>query len=1297
MKRQTLSAIATLGIAALSILTSCQDEDFGYSSEDVRAGVYDRNFIKYYGEIPENQSWDMSSYGLMARIKAARENALTRGTGNFNSGDWCTDSGDAQGVTISYSSADAFTESHDLVQWVKKRLQEGDRLQKYGVTRTNKEEFNQRFSMIATEKSFQLMPVFQGIDNTIWDFHVVIEWLDENDELQTVDRVLWKKSQGMTMKGERPNLLGESIQDYVPDFHSLADLSSKSSSELSSDKGISPNNDVRYETTRLAADIKSQWVTVSGYPEGKAEINFYLHVLQDNDNVNSSMTNGKKFYSDCREYPTETAGNLVVLPVQVDIVQYQNREIVLMGCETALSSKNGGKSYNESEVHSGNTKHDYGDDDMNDIVFLLIGDETTGRLPKLVSENEVAKRYFFEDLGSVVDWDFNDVVLDMKQIISIESGKKMITQTATLKHRCGTTPFNLFLRKTDGTYTQLNFSNLSSNGQIPGVNEGSGMDQTQTITVQSRVEYSETAEYPWRPDDNNVAINVYTSGTPYKDKTPEGATNDSGDQGVWSAYQDRYHEADGKRNIPRVFVADQSVWWTAEGQNFPNMWTYPSTAITTRPAGAEPNDYSSGSLYGIGSDRSFRYPFIEGDKLMLWNTPTFFDDWEPLWLSEGFMEGVSQGYNTINIEFGSNNNTQFALLYRKDYVEVDAKFGGDNNWRDIPSNNLYTFTLPASGDGSVTWYLAQKNDGYSPSFGIQDLDDYDGHNAGNYHIQINKVWMTKGSTPSAPTPDAITNLNSISSTNFNLTFAQLAQAGATSDDYTIRFNISNTSGQERNGWGNGGIYPYMSTNQNADGRLAEWTGKNENSWTYEYTLSELKKLAGSGAAGIRIMTWNSCDVTSIEIVPPADNLDITLGTTISRELTNLAQNSMVSAAQLSDVAVGDKIKIEINNVSNGAKIQILNMGSPWGTIVGQTDINNATTYYELEVTNDNINKIKDGIDIQGTGFTITKVTLEKAPVGTYAVSVVKGVNCNTVNLSADKDAVNGKYPEGTNITLTATAPNEWNYQFLGWFKDDATTASSTNETYAFELSSTNAGNYTAKYDVKNQAYTFGPDAINFALKTNAYSVTIAGSEFPSSSAIGSKTYRMTLNFSGAVSGATLHILKTNGSWSDLTTNAALTVNNDGTATYVVDITSANINNYTDGIAVQRNNNSPNLVFVSGTIEEVAVETGGGGETAALLWTGTSFSSGSTWLELNYSGTFKSGDKLIFTSNDLTKISLAFGDWDPKIESGITKTSTGFEYVISDNVASVLNNKKQVMIYGTEGTTTLTEIKLVPKE
>lgn len=51
-----------IGIVFLLTITSCQEEDLGFSQDEIRASVYDRNFIKEYGEISPNQTWDFSTY-----------------------------------------------------------------------------------------------------------------------------------------------------------------------------------------------------------------------------------------------------------------------------------------------------------------------------------------------------------------------------------------------------------------------------------------------------------------------------------------------------------------------------------------------------------------------------------------------------------------------------------------------------------------------------------------------------------------------------------------------------------------------------------------------------------------------------------------------------------------------------------------------------------------------------------------------------------------------------------------------------------------------------------------------------------------------------------------------------------------------------------------------------------------------------------------------------------------------------------------------------------------------------------
>lgn len=52
-----------LGLIVSLIAVSCQDEDFGYTEQDVFKGAYKRNFEKEFGKIDPNQSWDLSAHG----------------------------------------------------------------------------------------------------------------------------------------------------------------------------------------------------------------------------------------------------------------------------------------------------------------------------------------------------------------------------------------------------------------------------------------------------------------------------------------------------------------------------------------------------------------------------------------------------------------------------------------------------------------------------------------------------------------------------------------------------------------------------------------------------------------------------------------------------------------------------------------------------------------------------------------------------------------------------------------------------------------------------------------------------------------------------------------------------------------------------------------------------------------------------------------------------------------------------------------------------------------------------------
>ena len=61
MKSRILSLAAGLIASVPLFLSSCQDEDYGYTSEQI---AYRTNFEKKFGKIKDIQTFDMSSYNL---------------------------------------------------------------------------------------------------------------------------------------------------------------------------------------------------------------------------------------------------------------------------------------------------------------------------------------------------------------------------------------------------------------------------------------------------------------------------------------------------------------------------------------------------------------------------------------------------------------------------------------------------------------------------------------------------------------------------------------------------------------------------------------------------------------------------------------------------------------------------------------------------------------------------------------------------------------------------------------------------------------------------------------------------------------------------------------------------------------------------------------------------------------------------------------------------------------------------------------------------------------------------------
>lgn len=134
MKRY-LFFIITLITSLLAF--SCQDEDFGFTQEEVFKGAYERNFEAKYGKIDPNQSWDLSRY---ARGKAKVNAPITRGENRPIPFDAESDGGNSY-----YRIEDG------TLNWIDNKLPENQ----------NNESLGTAFGMLLAGQQFIAIPISQ--------------------------------------------------------------------------------------------------------------------------------------------------------------------------------------------------------------------------------------------------------------------------------------------------------------------------------------------------------------------------------------------------------------------------------------------------------------------------------------------------------------------------------------------------------------------------------------------------------------------------------------------------------------------------------------------------------------------------------------------------------------------------------------------------------------------------------------------------------------------------------------------------------------------------------------------------------------------------------------------------------------------------------------------------------------------------------------------------------------------------------------------------------------------------------
>ena len=197
------------------------------------------------------------------------------------------------------------------------------------------------------------------------------------------------------------------------------------------------------------------------------------------------------------------------------------------------------------------------DNDYNDVVLAVVGNPDIPQ-EKIISNDEYevktcrAKRYMIEDLGSVGDFDFNDVVVDVeenvitKHKVTYENGEKKSDEIVNTT----TEPTKAVIRAMGGT---IDFELII--GETHWTKSGNGFNPGTMYNTQGTIDYDKVlAEFEvagWSAAANNVSIKVNgKNGEVYNITFPKAGT------------------------APMIIAVDPTQKWMPEKESVPSTWFY---------------------------------------------------------------------------------------------------------------------------------------------------------------------------------------------------------------------------------------------------------------------------------------------------------------------------------------------------------------------------------------------------------------------------------------------------------------------------------------------------------------------------------------------------------------------------------------------------------------------------------------------------------------------------------------------------------------------------------------------------
>lgn len=392
----------------------------------------------------------------------------------------------AAGGTI--TQGDWYEVENNTLTWMHEKLKEHE----------DHRDLGEPFIMMVPDYDFTIVPIYQGIAGAVWELHMVVGG---------VDHLVWTKSQDIQIQ----DLCG----DKNPGWH---DVYNHPTYEWNQDEG---NHWEALDNTDGSDKVNTEGVEnkvtatrakvykCSGFPAGE-EMYFYLKITTSGNDDNN-------LYHYVGDQLSSVDHQMLALSVDRPANIPEDYEAMIIGCEDA---------YLENS-----------DWDYNDVVFLIYGKKVPEPETIKKIDEVTTKRYMIEDLGDTDDFDFNDIVVDVSEIVTknaiyqgdvflrYEYDESTRRQTATIRHLGGTLPFTLKIGD-----TQLE--------ERQGV---LGQDPNETFDITG-----------WDMEKNNIGVSV----------------QQLNNNGVFTISFPKEGEA------PMIIAVDPTQGWMPERQSVPESWFY---------------------------------------------------------------------------------------------------------------------------------------------------------------------------------------------------------------------------------------------------------------------------------------------------------------------------------------------------------------------------------------------------------------------------------------------------------------------------------------------------------------------------------------------------------------------------------------------------------------------------------------------------------------------------------------------------------------------------------------------------